>query len=137
MNVNNNALTNGCHHIGLTVNKLDESAAFFTDCLGWREVRRDDSYPAIFVSDGSIMVTLWKSRLLHPPAFDKNYIGLHHVAFMAASEAALNACYQKITDYGATVEFAPELLRDGPARHMMFYEPGGNRIEIIWPGANT
>lgn len=40
------ALTEGAHHIGLTVAKLAESAAFFTPVLGWKEVRRNDDYPA-------------------------------------------------------------------------------------------
>lgn len=133
MKDNRSTLTSGCHHIGLTVGNPEDSARFFTKCLDWREVRRDDSYPAIFVSDGSVMVSLWKSQLLNPPVFDKNHIGLHHVAFMVGSGAILNTCYRKIKDYGLTIEFAPELLRDGPARHMIFYEPGGNRVELIWP----
>jgi catechol 2,3-dioxygenase-like lactoylglutathione lyase family enzyme len=131
------AFTSGCHHIGLSVDKLEDTAAFFTACLGWQEVRRDDSYPAIFVSDGIIMVTLWKSKLLDPPGFDKNHIGLHHVAFRVDTEDKLDACYLNIKDYGLKLEFSPELLRGGPAKHMMFYEPSGNRIEIIWPGENN
>ena len=87
-------VTKGAHHIGLTVSKLEESAAFFTKLLGWKEVKRRDDYPAIFVSDGNIMITLWKSKLLNPPVFDKNHIGLHHIAFMVDSEAALNACHR-------------------------------------------
>ena len=132
--MNKQALTTGCHHIGLTVNKLEDSATFFTDCLGWQEIRRDETGPAIFVSDGKIMVSLWQSNLLHPPAFDKNHIGLHHVAFMVDSEETLDECYQAIKNSGVKIEFKPELLRDGPAKHMICYEPGGNRIEIIWPG---
>ena len=136
MNMNRKPLTTGCHHIGLTVNRLEESAAFFTECLGWQEIKRDDSYPAIFVSDANVMVSLWQSKLLHPPAFDKNHIGLHHVAFTVDSEEALDKAYQAIKDYGVKIEFKPELLRDGPAKHMICYEPGGNRIELIWPGQN-
>lgn len=137
MNMNNTVLTDGCHHIGLTVNNLENSAAFFTGCLGWHEVRRDDSYPAIFVSDGNVMVSLWKSKLLNAPAFDKNHIGLHHVAFLVGSEDTLNECYKKIKDFGMKIEFRPELLGDGPAKHMICYEPGGNRVELIWPGHSS
>jgi catechol 2,3-dioxygenase-like lactoylglutathione lyase family enzyme len=133
----NSTLTSGCHHIGLTVNRLEESAAFFIDCLGWREVRRDESYPAIFVSDGKIMVSLWKSKLASPPVFDKNHIGLHHVAFMVDSEDALNQCYESVKKHGCIIEFKPEPLRNGPARHMMCYEPGGIRVEFIWPGPDS
>lgn len=53
------AVTSGIHHLGLTVSDLEQSAAFFVDILGWTEVRRNEEYPAIFVSDGSVMVTLW------------------------------------------------------------------------------
>lgn len=48
----NKPITKGVHHIGLTVSKLEESALFFTSLLGWKEVKREIDYPAIFVSDG-------------------------------------------------------------------------------------
>jgi len=132
-------ITKGCHHIGLTVSKLDESAAFFTELLGWNEVKRDPEYPAIFVSDGSIMTTLWKSKegknKTEPAAFDKNQnIGLHHVAFTVESEKELNQIYDKLQTNNVKIEFAPELLREGPAKHMMCYEPSGIRVEFIYPG---
>jgi hypothetical protein len=31
-------------------------------------------------------------------------------------------------------DFMPELVGKGPRKHMMFFEFGGNRIELIWPG---
>ena len=127
--------TNGTHHIGLTVSKLEESASFFTGLLGWKEVKRKDDYPAIFVSDGNIMVTLWKNRESPPTGFDKNKnIGLHHLAFKIDTEASLNELYQKLLDAKIEIEFSPELLGTGPAKHMMCYEPSGLRIEFIWPG---
>jgi len=132
--MNNTAVTNGCHHIGLSVSKLEDSAAFFTGILGWHEVRRDENYPAIFVSDGHIMLTLWQSQSEDPISFDKNNVGLHHVAFMVDSEKILDECYQKIKSKHLKIEFSPELLRDGPAKHMICYEPSGIRVELIWPG---
>ncbi|WP_455375553.1 VOC family protein [Kaarinaea lacus] len=131
-----NLITKGVHHIGLTVSKLEESAAFFTSLLGWKEVKRNDEYPAIFVTDGSVMVTLWKNKTEPPTSFDKNQnIGLHHVAFMVDSENDLNQLYEKLVSNNVKIEFSPELLRDGPAKHMMCYEPSGIRVEFIWPGA--
>lgn len=122
--------------MGLTVSRLEESAAFFTSLLGWKEVRRNDDYPAIFVSDGTTMVTLWKTRKDPPAAFDKNRnVGLHHVAFVVESDDELNRVYAILKESGTDIEFAPELLRQGPARHMMCYEPSGIRVEFIWPGS--
>ena len=130
-------ITNGAHHIGLTVSNLEASAAFFTAGLGWREVRRDPEYPAIFVSDGTVLVTLWQVRnVAQCQAFDKNdNIGLHHVAFLVQSEESLNRVFERLREMsGVKIEFAPELLRQGPAKHMMCYEPSGIRVEFIWPG---
>ena len=128
--------TKGAHHIGLTVSKLEESAAFFTSLLGWKEVNRNEEYPAIFVSDGSIMITLWATTKEKPSIkFNKNSnIGLHHVAFRIESENDLNTLYERLKSNGISIEFAPELLRQGPAKHMMCFDPSGIRIEFIWPG---
>lgn len=129
------AITQGIHHIGLTVSKLEESAAFFISMLGWKEVRRNDEYPAIFVSDGKIMVTLWKNKEEPSIAFNrKQNIGLHHIAFLLASEEDLMALHGKLSRNNIRFEFAPELLRQGPAKHMMCYEPSGIRVEFIWLG---
>ncbi len=130
------AITKGAHHIGLTVSKLEESAAFFTSVLGWNEVRRNNDYPAIFVSDGSIMLTLWASKETPATPFDrKRNVGLHHLALLVDSEAALNEVHERLKKAGATIEFAPELVGQGPARHMMCYEPSGIRIEFFWAGS--
>lgn len=131
----NTPITLGAHHIGLTVSSLEESAAFFVALLGWKEVRRNEEYPAIYASDGYVMVTLWASKEQPPNPFDKNKnVGLHHLAFQVGSEADLNRVYAKLADSGVPIEFAPELLGKGPAKHMMCYEPSGIRVELIWPG---
>jgi catechol 2,3-dioxygenase-like lactoylglutathione lyase family enzyme len=128
-------LTQGSHHIGLTVTKLEESAAFFTSVLGWEEVRRNEEYPAIFVSDGEIMVTLWAAKTEAPVEFNrKANVGLHHVAFRVRTENDLNSIYESLMRNSVKVEFAPELVKQGPAKHLMCYEPSGIRVEFFWPG---
>ena len=130
-----NPITKGTHHIGLTVSKLEESASFFTSILGWKEVKRNNEYPAIFVSDGSVMVTLWKNKEEPLTPFDKNRnIGLHHVAFVVESDSALTSIHEKLMNNNVNIEFSPELVSQGPAKHMMCYEPSGIRVEFIWPG---
>jgi len=131
----NTAITKGTHHIGLTVAKLEESADFFISLLGWKEARRNNEYPAIFVTDGEVMVTLWATKEEPVTPFNKNAnIGLHHVAFQVESEENLNNIYSKLKINNINIEFKPELLRDGPAKHMMCYEPSGIRVEFIWHG---
>ena len=126
-------VTAGVHHIGLTVPDLEASAGFFTGILGWQEVRRDPEYPAKFVSDGTVMVTLWSAKVDAPVGFDKNAnVGLHHLALGVGSEQGLKSLHDRLLAGGITIEFSPEPLRGGPAMHMMCYEPGGIRIEFIF-----
>jgi len=127
-------LTNGPHHIGLTVSKLEQTAAFFTEILGWNEVKRNEEYPAIFVSDGHIMLTLWAVKEAPEVSFNrKSNVGLHHLALQVSSEAALAQIYQRLTDNQIEIEFSPEPLNNGPTKHMMCLEPSGIRVEFIWP----
>lgn len=131
------AITQGINHLGLTVKDLAASRAFFTDLLGWDESGFDSSYPRTAVSDGHTRLTLWQvQNQKNFTAFDRKLnLGLHHLALTVASEEVLNEIHQKVSDYpGAQIEFAPELVGDGPRKHMMCNEPGGLRIEFIWSG---
>jgi catechol 2,3-dioxygenase-like lactoylglutathione lyase family enzyme len=123
----------GCHHIGLTVTNLAQTEDFFTRLLGWQVVRRDDDYPAVFVSNGQFMITLWQAQGAQREANFKENVGLHHLALQVESEQALTDIHQKLAAENIKIEFAPENLREGPTKHMMCYEPSGNRIEFIHP----
>lgn len=128
-------ITKGIHHFGLTVSKLDESANFFISLLGWKEVRRNLDYPAIYVSDGRTMISLWALKEEPSAPFDKNRnVVLHHVAFQVENETDLNRIYVKLSNSGTPIEFAPELLGNGPAKHMMCLEPSGISVEFTWAG---
>ena len=121
------------HHLGLTVNNLQATTEFFVKCLGWSVAKEIPEYPATFVTNGKAFITLWQSDY-GAKYFDcKGSVGLHHFALEVVNEEALYAAYKKVADYsGVKVEFEPELLRDGPAKHCIFYEPGGIRMEFIW-----
>jgi catechol 2,3-dioxygenase-like lactoylglutathione lyase family enzyme len=105
-NIMNTPITKGVHHIGLTVSRLEESAKFFTSLLGWKEVRRKEDYPAIFVSDGQIMLTLWAIQEEPSREFNKNRnIGLHHIALSVEDEETLNRVYERLKGNGVEIEF--------------------------------
>lgn len=128
--------TRGVNHIGLTVRDLDASAAFFIDALNWEKAGEDPDYPAIFVSDGEMLVTLWRATEPgNATAFDrKSNIGLHHLALTVPDLETLDEVYETLKTFpGVKIEFAPEFLGDGPTTHMMVYEPSGARIEFIVP----
>jgi catechol 2,3-dioxygenase-like lactoylglutathione lyase family enzyme len=129
--------TSGLNHLGLSVFDLDQTTAFFVEVLGWQEIARDDSYPRNAVTDGSLRLTLWQvDRSKQVTGFDRRAnVGLHHLAMQVDSERRLAELADRVAAWpGVEVEFMPELLGDGPRRHMMFAEPGGIRLELIWPG---
>lgn len=125
--------TAGIHHLGLSVSSLEETSAFFINCLGWSLAREVPEYPAKFVTNGEAFITLWQTSDA-AQAFDrKNNVGLHHVAIRVLEKTCLTELFEKVRKYpGVAVDFKPELLRGGPAAHFMVFEPGGIRIEFIW-----
>nr|WP_086939399.1 VOC family protein [Thaumasiovibrio occultus] len=129
--------TIGLNHLGLSVDNLEASKNFFVEVLGWQESGYDPSYPRTAVSDGKLRLTLWQvDTSLNGAQFDrKKNVGLHHLAIQVESESKLAELYQKIKAHPlCTIEFAPELLAGGPRQHMMFNEPSGLRLELIWQG---
>lgn len=124
----------GVDHVGLTVTDLEASKRFFVQELGFRVRKHDPKYPAYFLTNDAIVVTLWRASdpATATPFNRKTNVGLHHLAFAVSSFAALDALYQRIKQYpGVRIEFAPELAYGGPAKHMMFREPSGNRVELV------
>jgi catechol 2,3-dioxygenase-like lactoylglutathione lyase family enzyme len=132
-------LTRGIHHVGLTVPDLDQARAFFCDTLGFDEVGGVPSYPSIFVSDGSVLLTLW--RAADPStarAFDRRAnIGLHHLSLAIADNAALGVAWEKVRAHpGVVVDAAPGPIHPGSAtQHFLVFIPGGIRIECATPFA--
>lgn len=130
-------LTLGIHHVGLAVPDLDAARAFFVDALGWNVVGEVPAYPAVFVSNGHALLTLW--RVADPDratSFDrKSNVGLHHLAIAVADHAALTTLFEKVrTHAGVEIEFAPGPMRAGSsADHFICTIPGGIRVEFATP----
>src|SRR5258708_37024060 len=133
-------LTVGVDHVGLAVKDLGLARRFFCDCLGWRVVGENQSYPASFVSDGNGIVTLWQVEDPEKcvPFDRRRNIGLHHLALKVVDRKALDALHARVAAWpGTMIEFAPERSGKGPKVHFMVREPGGTRIELacVSPGA--
>lgn len=131
------SITQGAHHIGLTVPDIDATRDFFVNVLEFKPVGEVPTYPAYFISDGTIMLTLWQATdpSTAIPFNRKTNIGLHHFALRVNGVETLHAMYDRLKNTeGVDIEFAPEPIGNGPTQHMMFYIPGGIRMELIAPG---
>ena len=128
------SLIGGVDHVGLAVSNLENSKTFFTDALGFKVLGKDSDYPAYFLNNGAITVTLWQTTNgdKATPFNRKTNVGLHHLAFQVETLEKLNQLHDKLkSTAGVTIEFAPENLGRGPTQHMMIREPSGNRLEFI------
>lgn len=131
-------ITEGVHHLGLTIPDLVETKKFFVETLGYEQIGDIPDYPAVFLTDGETMITLWQAENpdIAVPFDRKSVIGLHHFALKVSSRAALDEIHGKLEAVdGCDVEFPPEPLGGGETRHMMCYIPGGIRMEFIAPAA--
>lgn len=131
------ALTRGVHHVGLALPDVEAAKDFFCEALGFRHAGSVPSYPAHFVSDGTILLTLW--QVADPASanpFDRRgNVGLHHLALGVADAAALDAVHARICDWpGVEIEFGPGPMREGSAvHHLIAAIPGGVRVEFAMP----
>jgi catechol 2,3-dioxygenase-like lactoylglutathione lyase family enzyme len=126
------AKTRGVHHVGLAVNDIDAARRFFEEVLGFHKVGERPAYPAVFISDGHTLLTLWQVKPGARPFDRQQQVGLHHLALRVEDQAALQACYALCMDYpGVTSEFAPAATGAGEAWHCMLMIPGGVRLELI------
>lgn len=126
------------NHIGFAVTKLDATASFFIDTLGWKAAGGRPEYPAKFVTNGKMFVTLWQVNNPETAvAFDrKNNVGLHHMAITVRDLETLDILHKKFVAHpDVVVEFAPEHLGKGPTTHMIIREPSGLRLEFIVPAS--
>lgn len=129
----NELQTQGVHHVGLAVKDLKETSRFFVEALNFKVIKEKPDYPAVFISDGTVMITLWQvEKSMNVVPFDrKKNIGLHHLALKIDRFKDLEEIFKKVKAWpGVKVQFSPELMGDGPGKHTMFYEPGGIRLEL-------
>ena len=107
--------------------------------MGFAVAAERPDYPAIFVSDGTTLLTLW--QVADPASaipFDRRgNVGLHHLALSVADLAALRTVFARVQNHpGTVIEFDPEPIREGATtHHFICAMPGGIRIEFATPFA--
>jgi catechol 2,3-dioxygenase-like lactoylglutathione lyase family enzyme len=134
------ARTKGVHHLGLTVPDVNEAHLFFESALGFKKVGEKPEYPAVFVSDGTVLLTLWQAEdpKTAVPFDRRRGIGLHHFALQVESEAVLHDLHGALSERAdVRIEFAPEPLGSAPLRHMMLRIPGNIRLELVAPATKA
>ena len=126
-------VTQGLHHLGITVGDVELAESFFVNQLGFEKAGGKPEYPARFVRDDTIKLTLWQVKDQNDYSkFNRHKnIGMHHFALKLSENTSIDEIHTRLNKAGIEIEFAPEPLGDSGLRHMMCYIPKGPRLELL------
>jgi glyoxylase I family protein len=129
-------------HLDLVVGSLERSLRFYRGLLGplgWTEEseivgERGERVVYLGIGDGSRDVIGLRER---PPdadsePYDRYALGMHHLAFAAASREQVDERAAWLREQGATLEDPPREYDYSPTYYaVFFYDPDGLKLEIV------
>jgi catechol 2,3-dioxygenase-like lactoylglutathione lyase family enzyme len=126
----------GVHHIDLVVSSIERSLPFYRELLGplgWHgisevEGERGETIWYLNGHDCSIGLRRAQSDARH----DRYAVGVHHVAFEAASRGAVDERADWLRSAGAVLESEPQDYTYSPGYYaVFFFDPDGIKLEIV------
>ena len=118
-------LPNFVDHLVFRVAELDRTERFYTPLLG--HALRENDYVMYFAGDARIFFT-WSPRPA-PHAYDKEAIGLNHIAFGVRSVAELQMVKTQLDDAGVA-HSGIKMWKDGTTPYIWLDDPDGIRVEF-------
>ncbi len=127
----------GVHHIDLVVSSIERSLPFYRELLGplgWHgigEVEGERGETIWYLSGRETSIGLREAQS-EGVAHDRYAVGLHHLAFEAASRAVVDECADWLRSAGAELESEPQEYGYMPGYYaVFFYDPDGIKLEIL------
>jgi catechol 2,3-dioxygenase-like lactoylglutathione lyase family enzyme len=123
------------HHIVITVSDLGVSTRFYDEVLRLMGFRRIHDVPEGPLWAGErIEVGLQQARLGHTQDHDRYSPGLHHLAFGAPDQAAVDCMYQALVGLGVEILDPPTTYeRYSPGYYAVFFaDPDGIKLEYVY-----
>jgi catechol 2,3-dioxygenase-like lactoylglutathione lyase family enzyme len=135
------AIARAFHHLDLVVSEFERSLAFYRELLaplGWRlggEIvgERGERVQYVNAAAGSSLGLREKQSDAHTTPYDRYAIGVHHIAFDAASRELVDERAGWLRARGADVESWPKEYDYLPGYYaVFFYDPDGIKLEIVF-----
>lgn len=122
-------------HVHLKVSDIERSLAFYCGAMGFG-LNMSLGKEAVFLAAGSyhhhLALNTWESRGASAPP--PGTTGLHHVAFLYPTRAALAAALRRIKAAGVTLTGAND---HGGSEAIYVRDPDGNGVELYWDRPET
>ena len=127
----------GVHHVDLVVSSIERSLPFYTELLG------PLGYHRVSQVEGERGETIWyiggpgtavglRQAQSGSESYDRYTIGLHHVAFEAASRHDVDERASWLRARGAQLESEPQEYAYSPGYYaVFFFDPDGLKLEIV------
>jgi glyoxylase I family protein len=128
----------GIHHVDLVVSSIERSLPFYRDLLGplgWHgvsEVQGERGETIWYLWGPGSSVGVRQAQTDDGVTFDRYRVGLHHLAFEAASRAVVNERADWLRAQQVEIESGPEEYWYSPGYYaVFFYDPDGLKLEIV------
>ena len=127
----------GVHHVDLVVSSIERSLAFYTELLGplgyhtVSEVEGERGETIWYIGGPGTSIGLRESQS-GSGGSDRYSLGLHHLAFEAASRADVDERAAWLRAQGAELESEPQEYAYSPGYYaVFFFDPDGLKLEIV------
>ena len=128
----------GFHHVDLVVSSILRSLPFYRELLeplGWHrvgEVEGERGETIWYISGPGSSLGLRQAQTPSNEPFDRYRVGVHHVAFEAASRHDVDERADWLRGRGVSIESGPEEYSYIPGYYaVFFYDPDGIKLEIV------
>ena len=130
--------SSGVHHIDLVVSSTERSLPFYRELLaplGWHgvgEVEGERGETIWYLTGPGTSIGLRQAQTERDRPHDRYEVGLHHLAFEAASRATVNERAEWLRSRDVKIESGPEEYSYSPGYYaVFFYDPDGIKLEIV------
>jgi glyoxylase I family protein len=128
----------GFHHVDLVVSSILRSLPFYRELLeplGWHrvgEVEGERGETIWYISGPGSSLGLRQAQTPTEEAFDRYRVGVHHLAFGAATRHDVDERADWLRRRGISIESGPEEYAYIPGYYaVFFYDPDGIKLEIV------
>jgi catechol 2,3-dioxygenase-like lactoylglutathione lyase family enzyme len=127
----------GVHHVDLVVSSIERSLPFYSELLGplgyhrISEVEGERGETIWYLSGPGATIGLREAQSESGP-YDRYRVGLHHIAFEAASRDEVDERAEWATTQEVEIESEPQEYTYLPGYYAaFFYDPDGLKLEIV------
>jgi glyoxylase I family protein len=128
----------GVHHVDLVVSSITRSLPFYRDLLaplgyhGISEVEGERGETIYYLWGPGTSVGLREAQAPRSEPVDRYEVGLHHLAFEAASRAAVDERGAWLVERDAQLESGPKEYAYSLGYYaVFFFDPDGIKLEIV------